>query len=72
MKTAGLVILGIGLILTLWTGFHYVTKEKVVDLGSVEITADKQRSEHWSPIVGIVVMVIGGAVLMVGNKKSLT
>ena len=72
MKTAGLVILGIGLILTLYTGFYYVTKEKVVDLGSVEVTADKEHSKHWSPVVGIVVMIIGGAIVVFGNKKSLT
>ncbi len=72
MKTAGLVILGIGLLMTLYTGYYYVTKEKVVDLGSVEITADKPHSAKWSPIVGIVVMVVGGVILAVGSKKSLT
>lgn len=72
MKTAGLVILGIGLIMTLYTGFYYVTKEKVVDLGSVEITADKPHSTHWSPVVGIAIMVVGGVILAVGSKKSLT
>lgn len=72
MKTAGLVVLGIGLIMTLYTGFYYVTKEKVVDLGSIEINADKEHSAHWSPVVGIVVMVVGGVMLAVGSKKSLT
>ncbi len=64
--------MGIGLLLTLYTGFYYVTKEKVVDLGSVEITADTQHSEHWSPIFGVVVMAIGGAIVAFGGKKSLT
>ena len=72
LKTAGLVVLGIGLIMTLYTGFHYVTKEKIIDLGSVEVTTDKEHGTHWNPVIGIVVMVIGGVMLAVGSKKSLT
>ena len=50
-KTVGLVILVIGLLMTLYTGFNYVTREKVVDLGSIEITADKEHSlpSYFSP-----------------------
>ena len=68
-KTIGLIIIGIGLIMTLYTGFNYVTKEKVVDIGSVEITADKDHTASWSPFIGIGIMVIGGVVFLYGKKK---
>jgi len=68
-KTIGLIILVIGLLMTLYTGFNYVTKEKVVDIGSVEITADKEHTASWSPFIGIGVMVIGGVVFLYGKKK---
>jgi LPXTG-motif cell wall-anchored protein len=68
-KTIGLIIIGIGLIMTLYTGFNYVTKEKVVDIGSVEITSDKDHTASWSPLVGIGIMVIGGVVFLYGKKK---
>ena len=68
-KTIGLVILVIGLIMTLYTGFNYVTREKVVDLGSIEITKDKDHSASWSPFIGLGVMVIGGIVFLSGRKK---
>lgn len=58
--------------MTLYTGFTYVTKEKVVDLGELEITKDNQHTVNWTPYIGIGVMVIGGAVLILGRKKSLT
>ena len=61
-KTIGLIIIAIGLIMTLYTGFNYVTKEKIVDIGSVEITADKDHTASWSPFIGIGIMVIGGGV----------
>ena len=72
MKTAGIIVLVVGLLMTVYTGFTYVTKEKVVDLGELEITKDKQHDVNWQPYVGIGVMVIGGAVLMLARKKSLT
>jgi hypothetical protein len=53
MKKAGLIILVIGLLLTAYTGFNFITKEKVVDIGKVEITRDKDHDVTWSPIVGI-------------------
>ncbi len=68
-KTIGIIILVIGLLMTLYTGFNYVTKEKVVDIGSVEITADKEHTASWSPFIGIGVMVIGGVVFLYGKKK---
>lgn len=71
MKTAGIIILVVGLLMTVYTGFTYVTKEKVVDLGAVEITSDKDHNVQWQPYVGIGAMVIGGFVLMLDRKKSL-
>ncbi|MDQ7818856.1 MAG: LPXTG cell wall anchor domain-containing protein [Melioribacteraceae bacterium] len=68
-KTIGIVILVIGLLMTLYTGFNYVTREKIVDLGSVEITADKEHSASWSPFIGLGIMVIGGVVFVMGKKK---
>jgi hypothetical protein len=71
MKTAGVIILIVGLLMTLYTGFTYVTKEKVVDLGELQITKDNQHSVNWQPYVGIGVMAIGGALLVIGRKKRL-
>jgi LPXTG-motif cell wall-anchored protein len=55
--------------MTLYTGFNYVTKEKIVDIGGVELTADKDHTANWSPFIGIGIMVIGGVVFLYGKKK---
>jgi len=68
-KTIGIVIMVIGLVMTLYTGFNYVTREKVVDIGNIEITADKDNSVSWGPFLGIGVIVIGGVVFLAGRKK---
>ena len=69
MKTAAIIILIVGLLMTLYTGFGFMTKEKVLEIGDVEITKDKHHTAAWSPLVGIGVMVIGGALLVVAKKK---
>ncbi len=69
MKKIGLIIFVIGVLITAVTGFSYVTREKVVDIGSLEITANKRHNMAWSPIVGLVVMAVGGVVYLVGEKK---
>jgi uncharacterized membrane protein len=72
MKTAGILLLIAGLLMTVYTGFTYFTKEKVVDLGDVHITADKEHSVNWQPYLGIGVMVIGGVLFVISRKNGRT
>jgi len=69
MKKAGIIIIIIGLVLTIFTAVTFFTKEKVVDLGTVEITRNKRHYLNWSPLIGIAVMGVGGVVLLVSSKK---
>lgn len=69
MKKAGIIILILGLILTIFTTVTYFTREKVVDLGAIEINANKRHHVSWSPLIGIAVMAVGGVMLLVPFKK---
>ena len=69
MKSAGIIVMIIGFILTVVTAITYFTREKVVDLGSLAITADKPHHLNWSPWIGVAVMVIGGIMILVSAKK---
>ena len=69
MKTIGIVLIGLGIIMMIYTGFNYVTKEKVVDLGPIQINADKNHPVQWSPIVGLV-LIVGGIVVIAVDKKK--
>jgi hypothetical protein len=70
MKKVGIIILAIGLIITVFTGFNFVTKKKVVDIGKLEITRDKNHALAWSPLIGVAVMVVGGAVVFYSAKRK--
>jgi len=54
-----------------YTGFNYVTTEKVVDLGPIEINKQTNHPVQWSPIIGGVLL-IGGIVILVLDKKGRT
>lgn len=69
MKIVGFVLIGLGIIMMIYTGFNYVTSEKVVDLGPIKINAEKNHPVKWSPIVGIV-LIVGGIVVLVIDKKK--
>lgn len=69
MKTLGIVIIVIGLGLTIFTTVQFFTKEKVVDLGIVEVTREKPHNISWSPLVGIAFMGLGGVLLWQASKK---
>lgn len=69
-KTLGIVLIAIGIIMLIYTGFNYVTTSKVVDLGSIEINAQKNHTVKWPPIVGLV-LIVGGVVIIALDKKKI-
>jgi hypothetical protein len=69
MKIAGIIIIIIGLGLTIFTAMTYFTKEKVVDIGKIEITRNEPHNLNWSPLIGIAVMGIGGVILWRSYKR---
>lgn len=67
-KNIGILIIVIGAIMIFYNGFNYITKEKVVDIGPIEINKETNHPVQWSPIIGIVLLV-GGILLVVRDKK---
>lgn len=68
-KSFGIVLIVIGLIMLVWTGFTYTKKEKVVDAGPIEISADREKSVNWPPYVGAIAMVAGVIVFVASKRK---
>jgi len=62
-----LIVLGIGALV--YQGFTYTTREKVLDLGPLQATAERQKTVPLPPIVGIVAVVAGVALVIAGGRK---
>ena len=72
MKIVGIVLLVIGLVMTVFTGFNLITKKNVVDIGKLQINKEEKTPIYWSPITGGVLAAAGVVVLVMANKKNLT
>lgn len=64
MKAIGFVLIVVGLLGLAWGGFSYTRKEKVVDLGPVDISKEKKESVPIPPVAGLVAVVVGGILVV--------
>ena len=69
MRIVGIVLIVIGLISLALGGISYTTKEKVVDIGPIEATAERHRSIPMPPLLGGLALTGGVVLLIAGSKK---
>ena len=68
-KTVGLILIFIGIAMLVWTGFSYTKKEKIVDAGPIQISADRQKSVNWPPYAGGIILVAGVFIFVASKRK---
>lgn len=69
MKIVGIVLIVVGLISLAYGGITYTSREKVLDIGPIEATAERQKTLPMPPILGGVALVAGIGLLVMGSKK---
>jgi hypothetical protein len=70
LSIAGVVLIVLGLIALVYQGINYTKRETVIDIGPVHATADHEKTLPIPPIVGIVAVAGGVALLIAGMRKS--
>jgi hypothetical protein len=66
----GIILIVVGILAFAYQGITFTTREKVVDLGPLHMTAEKTRTLPLLPIVGGISLVGGIVLLVVGKKKG--
>ena len=66
----GLALIILGVIALAYQGITYTTREKVVDLGPLKITADKEKTIPLPPILGALALAGGVVLVVAGARKS--
>ena len=68
-KILGMVLIVIGIVGLAWGGFTYTTREKVVDIGPIHASRDKNHTVPLPPIAGAIALV-GGIALVAAGKNN--
>jgi uncharacterized membrane protein HdeD (DUF308 family) len=66
----GVLLIVFGLVALAYQGFTYTRREKVIDLGPIQATAERERTVPLPPVVGIVAVAAGVALVVVGARKG--
>jgi hypothetical protein len=70
MRTTGIILIVIGLIMLIIRGFSYTQEKKVVDLGRLEINKEEKKTVAWPLYAGGVAVVVGLALVLSGKKNK--
>jgi uncharacterized membrane protein YidH (DUF202 family) len=66
----GIVLIVLGIAALAMGGFTYTDREKVLDLGPIEATAEQQKTIPLSPIAGGAAVVAGVVLVLVGARSK--
>jgi hypothetical protein len=66
----GILLICFGLFALTFQGITFFTEERVVDVGPLEVDVKKPRTIVFHPILGIVAVAAGVALLFAGRKQS--
>jgi uncharacterized membrane protein HdeD (DUF308 family) len=69
-RLLGIALIILGVVAFAYQGITYTTREKVIDIGPLQATVEKEKTIPLPPLVGAVALVGGIVLLMLGAKKE--
>lgn len=68
-KITAIVLIVLGLISLAYGGITYTKREKVLDIGPIEATAERRETFPLPPVLGGAAVVAGIVLLVVSSRK---
>jgi hypothetical protein len=69
MVMVGIVLIVLGVVGLVFQGVTYTTREKVVDLPGIQVTAEKQKTVPIPAIMGALALAGGIAIVVMSGRK---
>jgi hypothetical membrane protein len=66
----GVILLALGILSFIYQGITYTTREKIIDLGPIQATAETEKKLQLHPIFGGI-LIVGGVLLLISGGKKL-
>jgi hypothetical protein len=70
LALVGIVLIVLGIVALAYQGITYTTKEKVIDLGPLKASVEKEKTVPLPPILGVLAIGAGVFLVWVGARKS--
>jgi hypothetical protein len=67
MKSAAIILISVGIGIVIWGAFGFQTREKVLDVGPIHASRDKEHNVPYGSLAGGL-LAVGGVVLLVKGK----
>jgi uncharacterized membrane protein len=69
LMLVGIALILLGILGLSYNRISYTSKEKILDIGPIEATAEKEKSIPLPPLLGGLVLVAGIGLVAAGYKK---
>ena len=69
VRLVAIVLMVVGALMLAYPVISYTTRETVVDVGPIEVTADERKTIPLPPILGAVAVGLGLVLLVTGRRK---
>jgi hypothetical protein len=66
----GILLIVVGVIGLAVGGINYTRREKVIDIGPIQATAEKHERIPLPPVVGGIALAAGVVLLVAGNRRT--
>lgn len=70
MKIIGIILIILGIGVFIFQGIRSTKKEKVLDVGPIEITKQVERSDSWQLYAAGGLAVVAGLILVLAGRKK--
>ncbi len=70
MKITGIIFIILGTLALVYQGIRYTTREKLIDIGPINVTTTERKTIPLPPIVGGVAIVAGIVLILAERRKK--
>lgn len=64
-----IILIIVGILALSYQGISYVSHDKIIDMGSLQVSADQRHTIPIAPVLGVVALV-AGIVMIVSAKRT--
>ena len=69
MKSVGIVLIVVGIVMLVIRGFNVQTQEKVVDLGPLEVNKKENKWIGW-PVYAGGIAIVAGLIMVIADRRK--